>query len=491
MFNLWRLLLLVCAGVASTPGAVAGEGVCRGPAPDLAVGRTAAHCPGGSASYTGHLDRNAFSHPSANLPSDRRLDFKVGQALFERLWVTAPSSTQAADGLGPLYNARSCRSCHPRNGRGRPPDGPEDRSVSLVLRVDVPAQDEAQRQLLAAHRVNNIPEPVYGHQLQTLAIAGQQAEYRLGVSFAETPVTLSDGKVIRLRAPTYRVEQPGYGTPHPQARFSPRVAPQLIGLGLLEAVAVEDVLAWADPDDRDGDGISGTPNWVWSREYQKIMLGRFGHKAGMPSVNEQSQSAFATDIGIGVPLFPDPAGDCTPRQNRCREAPNGNSPQYGNLEADQTVTELVAFYTGNLSVPARRRPADPEVRAGERLFQGLGCAACHRPEMVTPSQGVAPRYRRQVIRPYTDLLLHDLGEGLADGRPEGAADGREWRTAPLWGIGLSGLVNGNTNYLHDGRARSVLEAILWHGGEARAQRDAVIALSAGERHQLLNFVESL
>ena len=447
--------------------------------------------PGGAATHRKKININAFSHASANMSFEREIDFKVGNGFFKRLWVTAPASTQAADGLGPLYNARSCQRCHLKDGRGHPPNGPDDNAVSMFLRVSIPPQTDEDRRLLAEHRVNNIPDPVYGTQLQDFAIAGHKAEYSIGIRYEEIPVTLADGTVVKLRKPTYTAENLGYGPLHPEAQLSPRVAPQMIGLGLLEAIDADDILAKADPDDRDGDGISGRPNQVWSAEFDKVMLGRFGLKAGAPSVNEQSQGAFAGDIGISVPLKPSGAGECTARQTACQEAPNGNSPQYDNLEADAQVVDLVVFYSKNLAVPARRDVDHPDVLAGKRLFYETGCIGCHTPKYVTRSEGVAPEQKGQLIWPYTDLLLHDMGEGLADNRPEGVANGREWRTAPLWGIGLTPVVNGHSLYLHDGRARSLLEAILWHGGEAQAQRDAVVAMNAEQRAQLLRFIESL
>jgi len=432
-----------------------------------------------------------FEAPLSSLPRSQRLDFKVGRGFFRRLWVTAPASTQAADGLGPLYSARSCMACHPGNGRGHPPEATADNAISMVLKVDIPPQDQTHEQALRSRHVSNIPEPTYGLQLQEFATPGHAAEYRLGVSYQEVPVELADGTMVSLRKPTYEAKELGYGPLHPEARLSPRVAPQLIGLGLLEAIDERDILAQADPEDLDGDGISGRPNLVWSRESRRRMLGRFGHKASLATVNEQSQAAFASDLGMSVPLFPDAAGDCTPAQVDCRHAPDGNSPQYDDLEAHHKITNLVSFYVSHIAVPAARSDDDPEVRAGRTVFERIGCAQCHTPGYVTGSVTRAKATHGLAISPYSDLLLHDMGPGLADKRPEGEADGREWRTAPLWGIGLTPQVSGHSYYLHDGRARNLLEAILWHGGEAQAQRDAVIALDRGSREQLLKFIESL
>jgi len=431
-------------------------------------------------------NKNAFSSPAADLPSDKKLEFMVGRGFFKRLWVTAPASTQAADGLGPLFNARACMSCHPKNGRGKPPVTSDEEAISMFLRIDIPAQNPEQQALLDSHRFNNISEPVYGQQMQHFAVAGHNAEYKLQITYEEIPVTLAEGETVSLRKPTYHVTNLGYGPLHPQARVSPRIAPQMIGLGLLEAIKEEDLNKLADPDDENMDGISGRINRVWSHEFQKVMPGRFGLKSGTATVNEQSQAAFFNDIGISTPLFPTGSGECTEKQTKCLQAPDGNSPQYNNLEAPTKVTDLINLYASNLGVPPKRNLDNEDVRAGRRIFNDIGCNSCHVSTFKVERYG-----KQQVIHPYTDLLLHDMGEGLADNRPEGIANGREWRTAPLWGIGLTSAVSGHSFYLHDGRARNLLEAILWHGGEAQKQRDAVTKLDKKQREQLLKFIESI
>jgi CxxC motif-containing protein (DUF1111 family) len=378
-----------------------------------------------------------------------------------------------------------------KDGRGRPPADQDEVPVSMVLRLSIPPRNAEERRQLEEHRRNVIPEPVYGTQLQSFAVQGIKAEGRMDIGYKEVAVKLADGTEISLRKPTYGVSSLGYGPLQPDTMTSPRIAPPMIGLGLLEMVDEKDILALADPADSDGDGISGRPNQVWSIEHGRVMLGRFGWKAGVATVNEQAQTAFNSDIGISVPLFPAGAGECTVYQSECRAAPNGNSPQYDGLEVGHQVVDLVAFYARNLAVPARRDYDHPDVLAGKRLFYQSGCMACHHPKFITRSDASYPEQSAQLIWPYTDLLLHDMGEGLADGRPEGEADGREWRTAPLWGIGLTATVGGQGYYLHDGRARSILEAILWHGGEAQRSRDAVIGMSTMDREQLIRFIESL
>ena len=464
-------------------------------APDAEVGHSrpepGEELPGGAATHTKKINKDAFSQPSANMSFEREIDFKVGNGFFKRLWVSAPASTRASDGLGPLYNARSCQRCHLKDGRGHPPNGDDDNAVSMFLRLSIPPRDDTERKLLAEHRASVIAEPTYGTQLQDFAIQGHSAEGRMHIDYEEVAVTLADGTEVSLRKPTYSVKDLAYGPLHADTMISPRIAPQMIGLGLLEAIPEDAILANADPEDRDGDGISGKPNLVWSLEHDRVMLGRFGWKAGAPSVNEQSQGAFAGDIGISVPLHPSGAGECTSRQEDCVRAPDGSTERYDNLEANGDVVDLVVFYAKNLAVPMRRDHDAPDVLAGKRLFHSIGCVQCHRPTFTTGESASDPEQSNQVIWPYTDLLLHDMGEGLADGRPEGDANGRQWRTAPLWGIGLTPVVNGHSFYLHDGRARNLLEAVLWHGGEAQPHRDRVVDLSKGERDQLIRFVESL
>ncbi|MCB1403257.1 MAG: thiol oxidoreductase, partial [Rhodobacteraceae bacterium] len=280
------------------------------PATDFSQPQPFEGLPGGAATVRVRTTADAFSDPSGNISFERELDFKVGNGLFRKLWVSAPSSTLASDGLGPLYNARACQSCHIKDGRGHPPSGPDEPAVSMFLRVSIPAAGDPAMAEIADY-IATAPDPVYGGQLQDFATAGQAAEYRLDVTYDETTVELSEGETARLRRPTYRAAELGYGPLHPDAMLSPRVAPQMIGLGLIEAIPAADILAKADPEDRDGDGISGRPNIVWSAEYAMPMLGRFGHKAGAPTIRQQSAAAFSGDMGIATPLFPALWGDCT------------------------------------------------------------------------------------------------------------------------------------------------------------------------------------
>ena len=413
----------------------------------------------------------AFAQPVPGLDSQQRRTFAVGNNLFNDNWVTAPASTDGRDGLGPLFNAQSCSSCHLHDGRGRPPDSADDPVRGLLLRLGVVGQDGRPG-----------PHPTLGDQLQDRAVHGLAPEGALGLTVTERPGRLADGTAYSLSVPSYEVLD-ATGRPVEGLLLSPRIAPGVFGVGLLEGVAAADLEALADPDDDDGDGISGRTNHVLDPATGALALGRFGWKANVATVRAQNAGAFAGDIGITSSLVP--RQPCAAAQVDCAATPGGGDPELDDRKLDQ-----VTFYTRTLAVPARRDVDQTDVRAGQLTFERLGCASCHLPELRTGASEV-PALADQVIRPYTDLLLHDLGAGLADGRPDGEATGREWRTAPLWGIGLIETVNGHTRLLHDGRARNLLEAILWHGGEAAASRDRFAALDADERAQLVTFLESL
>jgi len=443
----------------------------------------------GGAGSVAAAGAGAFSHANGALPGSLGLDFELGRAMFEKLWVSAPASTKASDGLGPLYNARACSACHVNDGRGHPPSGPDDKPLALALHLAVPAAPLVSMAGVDSWQAT-APDPHYGAQLQTFATAGLAAEGRFRVAWEEHKVTLAGGEMVSLRKPAIALEDLAFGPLAPDAMTSPRIAPPMIGLGLLEAIPAADILAREDPDDADGDGISGRANIVWSPAHGRPMLGRFGLKAGSATVLHQSAKAFANDIGISSPVFPTPWGDCTSAQTACRAAPHGDGDARGQ-EVDAEGLAITELYASNLAVPVRRDVDDPEVLRGKALFHGAGCAACHTPKHVTHRIEGAPQNSFQLIWPYTDLLLHDMGPGLADGFTEGRATGQEWRTPPLWGIGLTAAVSGETSFLHDGRARNLLEAVLWHGGEAEAARDAVAAMGRVDRDALIRFLESL
>ena len=449
----------------STPSATITPSATRTPPDPLSGGATTVH----------NASRNAFAIPAPNLDAERKGDFFVGNALFNRNWVTAPASTDGLDGLGPVFNARSCSSCHFRDGRGRPPTDENDSDPSLLFRLSLPGVRE---------NGGPLPDPRYGDQLGPQSILGVAAEGRVAIGHTEVPVVLADGEEIVLLRPEYTFADLAFGPLEAETMVSGRVAPFLIGLGLLEALDEETILARADENDADGDGISGRANWVWDERAEAVALGRFGWKANQPTLEQQNAGAFLGDIGITSELFP--VQNCTEIQSACSAAIDGGDP-----ELDPEKLDLVTFYTHTLAVPARRDIDDAEALAGEALFARIGCASCHLPDLTTGERPGIPEVSGQRIHPYTDLLLHDLGEELADGRPDFLASGREWRTPPLWGIGLVEVVNRHTNFLHDGRARNLTEAILWHGGEAEKTRDAFSALSGAERAAVLRFLESL
>ncbi|WP_097304850.1 di-heme oxidoreductase family protein [Pseudomonas chlororaphis] len=430
-------------------------------------------------------DQNAFSMPSANLSPTRRLDFSVGNSFFRSPWVIAPSTTTARDGLGPLFNTNGCQNCHIKDGRGHPPTPDSDNAVSMLVRLSIPNEPAYAKVI---EQLGIVPEPVYGGQFQDMAVPGVAPEGKVRVEYEPLTLRFKDGTEVELRKPKLQITQLGYGPMHPDTRFSARVAPPMIGLGLLEAIPEAAILANAQAQAKANNGIAGRPNRVWDDAQQKTVLGRFGWKAGQPNLNQQNVHAFSGDMGLTTRLRP--FDDCTDAQTACKQAPNGNGPD-GEPEVSDNILRLVLFYSRNLGVPARRDVGAPQVLAGKNLFYQAGCQSCHTPQFTTAADAAEPELANQVIRPYSDLLLHDMGEGLADHRSEFQAGGRDWRTPPLWGIGLTQTVSGHTQFLHDGRARNLLEAVLWHGGEAQAAQQQVLSFNAEQRAALLAFLNSL
>jgi CxxC motif-containing protein (DUF1111 family) len=418
--------------------------------------------------------RNAFSLPARNLREEHRSSFFVGNSFFNQNWVVAPASVAARDGLGPLFNARSCSGCHFKDGRGRPPE-PGEPLDTMLLRISVPGVD--------VHGAP-MPEPVYGDQIQGQSIPGVPREADVFVSYDEVAGAFSDNEAFSLRKPSYRIAHLGYGPISQPLLISPRVSPAIIGLGLLEAVPEATLHRLADPDDGDGDGISGHVNMVWDYVTSRTAVGRFGWKAEQPSVLQQTAAAFVGDIGITSPLFG--AENHTAGEHAAAQQPSRSGPELGDK-----IFHAVGLYARSLAVPAARTGDDPQALAGRQLFAIARCAACHIAELETGPYPEMPELAYQTIHAFTDLLLHDMGDGLADDRPVFTATGREWRTPPLWGLGLIAKVNGHTFLLHDGRARNVAEAILWHGGEATASKQRFLTMSAQDRLALIAFLNSL
>ena len=374
-----------------------------------------------------------------------------GKTLFEQVWVAAPSSLDAVDGLGPLYNETSCAACHAGPGLGAEfrvaPDG-KIAATGLIARLG----DGQGR-----------PDPVYGAQLQNRAVPGLRPEGHLVLDSPD-----------QAGAPFHVGLELDRGALAPATHLSLRRAPWLLGRGALARIDEAAVRALADPDDRDGDGISGRPRLV--EEGGATRLGRFGWKAAEPDIADQAADAFSRDLGLSSPLVPSPTGDCTSAEPDCLAAPNGESPATDGKEVPSATLDAIAAYVASLD--AATPALDP---AGLSLFKSAGCAACHVPAMPATGGGM--------VTVFTDLLLHDMGPGLDDGVGEPGAASAEWRTAPLLGLHL--VPRATRRFLHDGRAASLDAAIAAHGGEAAASRDRYAALPAADRARLVAFLESL
>jgi len=415
----------------------------------------------------------AYTNSLHGLSSEQDDAFSFGHSTFNKNWVTAPATTNGMDGLGPRFNARACSSCHSKDGRSAPFDS-SGGLLGMLLRLSVPG---------VAENGGPNPDPVYGDQLREHALLGVPIDGTPHVDYVEVPGSYGDGEAFSLQAPTYTISDWNYGDPGDGLMISARTGPALIGLGLLEAVPEAEILANVHAPDENG--VSGTPNYVWDMRHESTVLGRFGWKANQPTTLQQSAGAFLGDIGITSSLFP--LQNCAAVMSACNEAPNGDDPDY---ELTDERLHSTGFYMRALLVPARRNIDDPIVRQGERLFRDLGCASCHVTTLHTGDADAAA-LAHQTIHPYTDLLLHDMGPDLADGRPDFQASGRQWRTPPLWGIGLLQTVNKHQFLLHDARARGFAEAILWHGGEGAKARENFRLAAASDRDALLKFLESL
>ncbi|MCE2440990.1 MAG: thiol oxidoreductase [Candidatus Latescibacteria bacterium] len=412
----------------------------------------------------------AFEMPIPTLSANELDMFLAGDATFEQVFVTPPAEVNP--GAGPVFSHTSCVGCHLRDGRGRGAFGAEPPFVgSMLMRVSLPGY--------SAHG-GPAPVPGFGVQLGDRANYGVEPEARVQVSFFETVEKLADGEAVYLKHPVYYIVEPYQPLPA-GVLLSARMAPPVFGRGLLEAISESDILALSDPSDADGDGISGRPNYVHNFRTGRTELGRFGLKANNPDILQQVASAYNEDMGVTSPYFP-------------RESVWGQ-PQHDGRDDDPEITretlDITTFYIQTLAVPARRNWDDPQVVRGEILFESTGCAGCHTTTFRTGSHEI-PSLSGQIIHPYTDLLLHDMGEALADHRPDFDATGREWKTPALWGLGLTETVNGSPpGFLHDGRAATLLEAIMFHGGEAERSREAVRRLSTENREALLSFLRSL
>ncbi|WP_169392412.1 MULTISPECIES: di-heme oxidoredictase family protein [Psychrobacter] len=446
----------------------------------------------------------SYSKPSSNIPASRKGNFFIGNAFFKQPWVVAPASTDSRDGLGALFNVAACQSCHIKDGRGHAPNHPEDDADSLLIRLAMPATTAEQKQQLQNSLIEKIAHPVYGGQLQDRGIQGVPAEARIQVDWQDKKVTFADGHVETLRKPTFHLTNAGYGAFDDDLMVSPRIALPMIGLGLLEQIPVDAIKKQADPKDSNGDGIRGVYNWVTDAETGKLMLGRFGWKAGQAKLLTQNQTAFNEDMGLTSSIRPKES--CTPSQTACLKAATGADYQGDgkpDVEVSDEVTKFVEFYTRNLAVPHRRQADNVQVLTGKKRFYNMGCQSCHTPRYQLPKTNDDHLEQHgQIIYPYTDMLLHDMGDDLADrtiagklppkdAQVEFLATSYQWRTPPLWGVGLAQTVDPQATFLHDGRARTLMEAVLWHGGEAKAQQQQVLKLDQQGREELLAFLKSL
>jgi CxxC motif-containing protein (DUF1111 family) len=434
---------------------------------DSSGGAERSNLPGGATTIS-DASSMAFSTPAPNLKGDALNLHREGDAGFEAKFVASPATVNG--GLGPVFNNTSCVACHAGDGRGRPPadQGPLS---SILIRLSLPGADE-----YGGPR----PVPGFGGQLQPRALTGREPEARVEIAYRDSAVALADGETVTLRVPTYSLTHP-YIPMDAGVLTSPRTAPPVFGLGLLEAVDESSILSRTDEDDRDGDGISGRANYVQDALTGRKALGRFGWKANTPNLLQQSAAAYNNDMGITTWVFPKET--CYGQTQGCEvtAAP----------EVDSATLAAVTFYVRTLAVPARRDISDPTVERGEKLFGNLHCNVCHAPDMKSGTLPGVPEASGQAIHPYTDLLIHDMGDGLADGRPDFLASGNEWRTPPLWGIGLTETVSGHTLFLHDGRARGFEEAILWHGGEGEKSKRDFMRLERSDRDALVRFIQSL
>ncbi|NVI98005.1 thiol oxidoreductase [Myxococcus sp. AM009] len=434
--------------------------------PPLELGELAARLePGeelsGGATTVPDPGRNAFGRSPMNLARARWPGFHAGKRIFDRDWTDVEGPVL----VGPLFNAASCMTCHVKDGRGQPPASPQETPVSLAFQLTGPE--------------GHGPHPRYGVQLDVRHLEGAGAEGTVEVRYDEVSGRFSSGESYTLLRPRYTFAALTKGPLEAGVRFSPRVAPVNFGLGLLEAVPEAALLAHEDPEDRNQDGVSGRANRVMDVEEGQTRLGRFGWKANQPTLRQQVAHALVADMGLTTTLYPREQGHDT------RDA--ADAPEVSPKDLDSLL-----FYARLVAPPKRRDWSAPATLRGKAVFEAIGCGGCH---LATPFETAEvpgfPELSHQKIYPYTDLLLHDLGEGLADGRPDGLASGTEWRTPPLWGIGLVKVVNGHTRFLHDGRARNLEEAVLWHGGEAAPAQERYTRLPLVDRQALLTFLESL
>jgi len=422
--------------------------------------------------FTDRASQNSLLIPIDNL-NDEELDkFYLGKSFFRIPWVEAPSATTARDGLGALFNANSCTSCHKKNGEGDVYNKNGFTSRSLVVRLSIDSNKSEYRDVL--EKDGFIPEPNYGSQLSINSVHGVKPEGKAEVKYQKIDIKLSENETVILNKPIVSLKNLNYGELNKSTNISLRKAPALIGLGLIELISDREILKNVDEFDKNSDGISGKANYIYSKESNKTELGRYTYKASSSSIKLQSALALHNDMGLTTDILP--FENCTKSQKACLNAPKGVD-----IDVPNHRLEAIEFYLTNLKT--YRAKETKEFRENRELFNKIGCVKCHVDSFET-KKGFK-------IAPYSDFLLHDMGEGLSDGRSEFLAEKNEWRTTPLWGISIRKKLKKNLTYLHDGRAKSLKEAILWHGGEAEASKEAFKNLPKVKREKIIKFLGEL
>jgi len=432
--------------------------------------------PGGETSQI-FQNKYSFTLEAKNLSLEAKLDFSVGNGFFKNPWVPAPATTTARDGLGPLFNTNGCEKCHIRDGRGERLTTEGIQKVSTLIRLILPPDTPALTEQQTIY--GPLPDPIYGHQFQPLSTPNISAEGNVQVIWHSKIETLHDGTNVTLKWPEITLSNLQYGKLNANTQLSARIAPAMIGLGLLEQIKQQDILKNQSSQAKRDDNIKGEVNWVWDNRLKQTVIGRFGWKAAQPNIFQQNAAAFHGDLGLTTSVFSHPT--CTKAQTHCLTAPNG-----GKTEVSDKILNFIQHYTRHINVPKRNTLE----KKGEVIFKEAKCNVCHRPNYITQINDSLPALSNQVIYPYTDMLLHDMGPNLASNQ-EFLATRQQWRTPPLWGLGKHEIVTGQLSLLHDGRASSMLEAILWHGGEAQESVNIVKSLPTQQRQLLISFLESL
>jgi len=417
-------------------------------------------------------NREAFAAPIPALSLSKMRLFTGGRHLFRRSWTVAPSSVKSLDGLGPVFNRVSCSGCHVKDGRGKPPEDGSSKFRSMVIKLGIIKNDKLS------------PDPNYGFQLNDKSILGVSFEGKAKIYYKEKIVFFDDGLSVSLSVPNYLFSSLSFGPLHKETKHSGRVAPSVFGLGLIEAISETDILKNADPEDINSDGISGRPHYIIDIVSETKKIGKFGWKATRATLLHHIAGAASQDMGLTSSLFPNQ--NCMKIQIDCSKQISGGNPEI----SDEQLNRLLV-YMQTLAPPRQRKPNDKAVSKGNDLFQKIGCINCHTPSYKTGAHINHPELSNKIIKPYSDFLLHDMGHELDDHLREGQAKSAEWKTPPLWGIGLIKKVNKHTRFLHDGRAKNIEEAIIWHGGEAEKAKNNYLKLNKKERDNLLKFLNSL